>query len=182
MRYCENCGTRLDPEARFCPVCGHPVMTDAEPAKMIDERTVSDQPRHTHHLNAHWKFMWATLIICIAADAAGFFPVLRTFIYIGSCIANLGAGDPSIRPDAWTITCLIIIFAMLIVSGGMKHAFNMVLKTLIFFWFLVPVFPADIFLELVGAGVVILYTSFVPFIFIIHEMVEEHRLASMINA
>jgi phage shock protein C len=80
MAVCRNCGAAVNDQARFCSVCGAPVMAAAPPAPAFAAQTRLIRPRAGRMIagvcqglanSYHWDVTWVRVIAVLLAVFGG---------------------------------------------------------------------------------------------------------------
>lgn len=186
-KFCMYCGQIISEDSKYCPLCGKsqsldapseqreavtneakPVLTDwtqntqgktnqqKKRVRLFEEKTFENVDAAQAVLDNNAAMMKRGRIGVLVAVAASIFGVL--------CLLRMFEVIYLPIPDAFLLVTLIGSVAAYILTGGITNALRYVQRITVMGWFLIPLFPINLFVGLFALMMTILLFLFVPIV------------------
>lgn len=113
MKYCTNCGNRVDDNASFCGMCGTSVQSQAQPQPqpqpVVSDRALEEECLHTlYHRLCTERKIWRIFAFVFLGFTVLFFLFGIMFIAIGDSLAAISA--------IYWVYCLLLFLPICIIN------------------------------------------------------------------
>ena len=160
--FCVNCGKEVSDDSEFCPFCGQAtVEKKAEEANTAGEGANSNvfekiQGSIMERLKVFPKRFQIAIILAVVSTVFWILYFIASRLGAPKTLINIFSAVANITP--------IITYVCAGLVSAIKITWNVIWKAAKWGWFLVPVFPFDLFIGFIALGAALMVMILVVFI------------------